>query len=96
MPENSRKIKPLTPISDQMLLDFMEKKRVSPICPLCSNESWHRLVEPAAGTNYLVPPIYESSYMGLEVVVIYCMNCGYVRQHAAHLIRAASEAKNGA
>jgi hypothetical protein len=55
-------------------------------------------MEPLHGFNYAIPPFHQDiygSYSGLEVVVLYCMTCGFVRQHAAHMIRRALEEKNG-
>jgi uncharacterized Zn finger protein len=85
-------------ISDQHVLDFFEAKHVRPTCPCCGNTQWHRLMEPLHGFNYAVAPLpreFTGAYSGLEVVVVYCMNCGFVRQHAAHLFRAWEEEKHG-
>jgi predicted RNA-binding Zn-ribbon protein involved in translation (DUF1610 family) len=80
------------PISDEDVVDFMEARHVSSKCPCCGHTVWHRLAEPFAGINYKIPRAIPDGYGGsqpfFQVVVMYCMNCGFTRQHAAHLIRA--------
>lgn len=83
-------------ISDDMILDFFQTKGVGAECPCCRSSLWHRLEEPFAGTNYAIRPYVDSlSNFGFEVVVLYCMNCGFTRQHAAHLIRKWAEEHYG-
>jgi ribosomal protein L37E len=81
-------------ISDEQIVEFMAARSVKSECPCCGSTRWHRLAEPLWGLNYKIPPYVESAYPGMEVVVLYCMHCGFVRQHAAHLIRKAIEENN--
>lgn len=80
---------PKESISDEQLQSFLSQANAGNGCPVCSTNRWHRLMEPAHGFNYLIPSaLTHDSYRGFEVVVLYCMNCGFLRSHAAHLIRA--------
>lgn len=77
------------PITDDQLQHFLARAKVQNDCPVCGTNRWHRLAESSAGNDFAVPnflPVRGPS--GLEVVVLYCMHCGFVRLHAAHLIRA--------
>lgn len=77
------------PISDELVREFFAFAESE--CPFCRTNRWHRLAEDAPGENYSVPPFRpRRGPGGLEVVVLYCMKCGFVRLHAAHLIRARS------
>lgn len=77
-------------ISDEDIIGFMSHAGAKPECPCCGGVQWHRLMEPLHGHNYKIPPLLavaSSDWQGLEVIAMYCMSCGFVRQHAAHLIR---------
>lgn len=83
----------LEPISDEQLQAFLAHAHADSGCPTCATNRWHRLPEQSPGVNYAVPGFVPMrGPTGLEVVVLYCMQCGFVRQHAAHLIRAWGEA----
>ncbi|SPD47497.1 conserved protein of unknown function [Cupriavidus neocaledonicus] len=80
-------------ISDQDVVDFMEARQVSSNCPCCGRTVWHRLKEPFYGVNYKISPTIPDGYGGsqsnyFDVIVMYCMNCGFLRQHASHMIKA--------
>jgi len=93
----TQKIEPQESISDELLQSFLSQANASNGCPMCSTNRWSRLHEPIHGFNYAIPTMLPeyTEWRGLEVVVMYCMNCGFVRQHAAHLIRARNEKQNG-
>jgi len=89
-------MEPKSQITDELLTRFLEAKGVRPTCPCCGSTQWHRLHEPLAGFNYKIAPAVDvGAFKGIEIVVIYCMNCGFVRPHVAHLMRAWEEKQLG-
>lgn len=84
------------PISDDLLQRYFSSANAVNGCPICSTNTWARYVDPIGGGNLGVASLTpRHGPASLEVVVLYCMNCGFVRQHAAHLISLWAAANNG-
>ncbi|MGI4938588.1 MAG: hypothetical protein ACRYF5_17850 [Janthinobacterium lividum] len=89
---------PDTHIKNDEILDFLTLRSALGACPCCQSARWTNFRAPYAHMDFTIPFSYQQPagaipdgiplLSGLDVVTIYCVNCGFVRQHAAHIIRA--------
>jgi hypothetical protein len=79
-------------IEKHQFLDFLGDKGSSMRCPCCSHDGWHMLihdVEDIKNQQIMKFSIYhfydgkrDNSSIAMDVVVIVCEKCGFVRMHS--------------
>jgi hypothetical protein len=79
----------LRSITDEDLAKFFLHVGASGKCPVCGTNDWHRLPDDGKGKNYAIPNFPGPRGYRVEplhVVALFCAKCGFVRQHATHVI----------
>ena len=79
------------PATAEQAVEFFRRKGADGPCPICRSAKWllHSGVDSGAGGGvdvFRVPRQMDYVVSNLQVYVMICENCGFVRQHVRDLV----------
>lgn len=77
------------PIEMDGFIRFLEAKSLQSKCPSCGSGTWVIVGDPETNlcSQLQIPGRDRGLMESLPVVCLHCENCGFIRQHMAHMVQ---------